>query len=59
MTNSRSLETRREALDAIGKALKRGRISFAEATGLRDLARAGRIEEVDKLLSALEQKSRA
>ncbi len=59
MTDSRSLETHREALDAIGKALTGGRISFAEATGLRDLARAGRVEEVEKLLSALEQKSRA
>ena len=53
---SRSLETRREALDAIGKALTGGRVSFAEAISLRDLARAGRVEEVDKLLSALEQK---
>ena len=52
------LTTRIEALDAIGKALKQGRVSFAEASTLRDLAREGRTAEVAKLLNALERKSR-
>ena len=46
------VETRFEALEAIGDALKNGRISFAEASDLRDLARAGRIEEVKSRLSS-------
>ena len=50
----RSVETRFEALDAIGHALKRGRVSFAEASRLRDLARAGRIAEVKQRLTPLE-----
>lgn len=45
------VETRFEALDAIGIALKRGRVSFAEASRLRDLARAGRIREVKEHLT--------
>lgn len=45
------IETRFEALDAIGHALKRGRISFAEASRLRDLARSGRLAEVTERLA--------
>lgn len=45
------IETRFEALDAIGHALKRGHVSFAEASRLRDLARAGRLAEVKEHLS--------
>lgn len=45
------VETRIEALDAIGTALKKGRVSFAEASRLRDLARAGRIREVEEHLT--------
>lgn len=56
--NTLPVATRFEALDAIGKVLKQGRVSFAEASKLRDLARAGRTAEVEKLLSALERKSR-
>ena len=40
------LETRYEALDAIGHAFKKRRINFEIATKLRDLARAGRVAEV-------------
>ena len=50
MTDIRLIETRYEALDAIGHALKEGRIGFAEATRLRDLARAGQVDEVTKHL---------
>lgn len=46
------VETRFEALEAIGDALRKGRISFDEASELRDLARAGRIEEVKARLSS-------
>ena len=46
------VETRFEALEAIGDALKNGRISFTEASELRDLARAGRIEEVKVRLAS-------
>ncbi len=49
------VETRFEALEAIGDALKKGRISFAEASELRDLARAGRIEEVKIRLASQTQ----
>jgi hypothetical protein len=35
-----------QALEAVGDALKRRRIDFAAATELRDLVRAGRVEEV-------------
>ena len=52
MTDIRLIETRYEALDAIGHALKKGHVSFAEATRLRDLARSGRVAEVRKRLSA-------
>ena len=45
------IENRYEALDAIGHALKRGLVSFAEATKLRDLARSGRVDEVEKRLT--------
>ena len=45
------IENRYEALDAIGHALKRGRISFAEASKLRDLVRSGRLAEVKEHLS--------
>ena len=44
------IENRYEALDAIGHALKRGRISFTEASKLRDLARSGRLDEVKEHL---------
>lgn len=44
-------ETRYEALDAIGHALKQGRISFAEASRLRDLARSGRLAEINERLA--------
>lgn len=47
------METRFEALDAIGNALKKGRVSFGEASKLRDLARAGRISEVKEHLTPL------
>ena len=55
------VETRFEALEAIGDALKKGRISFAEASELRDLARAGRVAEVKQRLTLLKgtQPSRA
>ena len=46
------IESRYEALDAIGHALKRGRISFTEASKLRDLARSGRLAEVKEHLTA-------
>ena len=50
--DTRFVETRFEALDAIGNALQEGRINFAEAIKLRDLARSGRIKEVkDRLMS--------
>ena len=45
------VETRFETLDAIGHALKNGRVSFTEASSLRDLARAGRVDEVKNRLT--------
>lgn len=45
------VETRFETLDAIGHALKGGRVSFTEAGSLRDPARAGRVEEVKDRLT--------
>ena len=48
------VETRYETLAAIGHALKRGRVRFAEATRLRDLARSGQHGEVKKRLRAQE-----
>ncbi len=46
------IESRFATLDAIGNALKKkGRVSFAEASSLRDLARAGRTEEVKDRLT--------
>lgn len=45
------VETRFEALDAIGTALKKGRVSFADAVRLRNLARAGRVREVEEHLT--------
>lgn len=53
--NIRLVETRYEALDAIGHALKEGLISFAVAGELRDLARAGRVAEVKQRLTFLEE----
>lgn len=55
----RSVGTRYEALDAIGHALKRGRISFTEASRLRDLARAGRVAEVKQRLTPLERRQQS
>ena len=54
----RPVETRLEALDAIGSALKENRITFAEASELRDLARTGRIAEVKQRLTAQQGKGR-
>lgn len=48
---TRPIETRYEALDAIGHALKEGCIGFAEATRLRDLARSGRLAEITEYLA--------
>lgn len=45
------VENRYEALDAIGHALKWGRVSFAEASKLRDLARSERLAEVKEHLT--------
>ena len=55
----RTVETRYEALDAIGHALKRGHVSFAEASRLRDLARAGRVAEVKQRLTPPEKPQRS
>ena len=57
--NIRLVETRYEALDAVGHALKEGLISFAEAGELRDLARAGRIAEVKQRLTPPEKPQRS
>lgn len=51
------LETRYEALDAIGRAFKKRRINFEVATELRDLARAGRITEVRDNLRRYQRQS--
>ena len=53
------IENRYEALDAIGHALKRGRISFAEASRLRDLARSGRLAEIKEHLTTQEPTRRS
>lgn len=42
-----------EALEAVGDALKRRLIDFAVATELRDLVRAGRLDEVRTTLSVI------
>ena len=53
LRGSRFTARQREVLDAIGYALKRGMIDFATASDLGEQVRAGRVEEVAKVLAEL------